>query len=48
MVEENNPRENNILNLSELTNDDLMEFHKKIDEHIKYLNNSILEVEEEE
>ena len=39
---------NPILNLSELSNEDLMEFYSKIDEHIKYLNNSIIFEEEEE
>ena len=36
------------LNLSELSNEDLMEFYSKIDEHIKYLNNNIIFEEEEE
>lgn len=39
---------NPTLNLSELSNEDLMEFYSKIDEHIKYLNNSIIFEEEEE
>lgn len=39
---------NPILNLSELSNEDLMEFYSKIDEHIKYLNNNIIFEEEEE
>ena len=39
---------NPILNLSELSNEDLMEFYSKIDEHIKYLNNSIIFEEEDE
>lgn len=37
-----------LLNLSKLTDDELMEFYGKVDEHIKYLNNSILTIEEEE
>ncbi len=37
-----------LLNLNKLTNDELMEFFEKVDEHIKYLNNSILSIEEEE
>ena len=39
---------NPTLNLSELSNEDLMEFYSKIDEHIKYLNNSIIFEEEDE
>lgn len=39
---------NPTLNLSELSNEDLMEFYSKIDEHIKYLNNNIIFEEEEE
>lgn len=48
MVEENDVKENTELKLNELSNDDLMDFYKKVDEQIKYLNNSILETEEEE
>lgn len=36
------------LDLTELSNEDLMDFYSKIDEHIKYLNNNILIEEEEE
>lgn len=39
---------NPILDLKELSNDDLMDFYSKVDEHIKYLNNSIIIEEEEE
>ena len=39
---------NPILDLKELSNEDLMEFYSKIDEHIKYLNNNIIFEEEEE
>lgn len=39
---------NPTLNLSELSNEDLMDFYSKIDEHIKYLNNSIIFEEEDE
>jgi len=45
---ENDFRLSPILDLNELSNDDLMDFYSKIDEHIKYLNNSILSTEEEE
>ena len=38
---------NPILDLKDLSNDDLMDFYSKVDEHIKYLNNSII-IEEEE
>ena len=46
-VEEVDVRENPVLDLSELSNDDLMEFYSKLDEQIKYLKNNII-VEEEE
>lgn len=39
---------NPILDLKDLSNDDLMDFYSKVDEHIKYLNNSIIIEEEEE
>ena len=39
---------NPILDLKDLSNDDLMDFYSKVDEHIKYLNNNILIEEEEE
>lgn len=47
IIEEVDVREKPILDLSELSNDDLMEFYSKIDEQIKYLSNNIL-VEEDE
>lgn len=37
-----------LLNLSKLTDEELMDFFNKVDEHIKYLNNNILTIEEEE
>ena len=46
-VEEVDVRENPVLDLSELSNDDLMEFYSKLDEQIKYLKNNII-VEEDE
>lgn len=46
MIEDTN-KEQKIEMLDKLTNEELMEFFSKVDEHIKYLNNSIL-IEEEE
>ena len=46
-IEEIDVRENPILDLSELSNDDLMDFYSKLEEQIKYLSNNII-VEEEE
>ena len=39
---------NPVLDLKDLSNDDLMDFYSKVDEHIKYLNNNIIFEEEEE
>lgn len=46
MIEENNEQLNS--ELKSLTNEELMDFFSKVDEQIKYLNNSILVLEEEE
>lgn len=46
MIEENNEQLNS--ELESLTNEELMDFFSKVDEQIKYLNNSILVLEEEE
>lgn len=47
-IEENiDVREKSILELTELSNEDLMEFYSKIDEQLKYLSNNII-IEEEE
>jgi hypothetical protein len=46
-IEKIDAREQTILNLEELSNEDLMEFYSKIEEQLSYLNNNII-VEEEE
>ena len=40
--------EEECFNLSNLSNEELIEFYNNIDTHIKYLKNNILEAEEEE
>lgn len=40
--------EEECFNLSNLSNEELIEFYNNIDAHIKYLKNNILEAEEEE
>lgn len=45
---EENRIETPLLNLTKLSDQELMEFFSKVDEHIKYLNNNILPVEEDE
>lgn len=44
---EDNKKDKQKLDLETLSNEELMDFFSKIDEHIKYLNNSILVPEEE-
>ncbi len=44
---EDNKKDKQKLDLENLSNEELMDFFSKIDEHIKYLNNSILVQEEE-
>lgn len=46
MIEDTNKDKLN-KEIESLSNEELMDFFSKVDEHIKYLNNSIL-VEEEE
>lgn len=47
MVDEKKETKENILDLSKLSNLELMEFYEKIKEHLSYLNNNILSTEEE-
>lgn len=47
MTEEKNNEQLN-RELESLNNEELMDFFSKVDEQIKYLNNSILVLEEEE
>lgn len=47
MTEEKNNEQLNS-ELESLNNEELMDFFSKVDEQIKYLNNSILVLEEEE
>lgn len=37
----------NPLDLNALSNEELLEFYNTIEEHLKYLNNSILDAEED-
>ena len=41
-------REEECFNLSSLSNEEVIEFYNNVDNHIKFLKNNILEVEEEE